>query len=559
MQAEMLAATLAWLAGLPCPVINRPSAALWYRGRASLLAWRPLLRRCGLPVPDQLITNDPAEARAFGQRLAADGVAGAVYTPLTGEAGYLVATDAAWQGLADLQERSPVCLSEPHGAAQPACIVGGQIFWDDDPPPEARALEPRLGQLAAATGLDFLEVVTAPLRGGLGVVMVEPMPVLEHFAPPTRDRILDALTALLAPVAAEPEAVRMILVCGGLADSVTELVCARLQHSGYPYRLLDLAHYPAGYRVAWRWTDAGPVGTIAGPDWVLDLDEITGVYVRFLGPEGRLPPQGDPEDAAALQFEADAGLMALLDDLPCPVVNRIGGGMSNNSKPYQALLLRRAGLEVPATLVTSDPAAARAFQAEYGDVIYKSASGIRSIVRRLGPDQLARLAFLRDGPAQFQAFVPGRNVRVHTVGDAVFATRIETEAVDYRYAHLDGLDVAMTPVTLPAAVEDACLRAARDLDLLFAGIDLKETPDGEYVCFEVNPCPGFIYYERHTGQQISTALADLLNGTARPPGARPAQPLTHNTTRRQTTMADNDNEEPRRNPSSPRPTAPRSG
>ena len=235
--------------------------------------------------------------------------------------------------------------------------------------------------------------------------------------------------------------------------------------------------------------------------------------MRFLGPEGRMPPEGDPEATAALQLEADAGLMALLEDLPCPVVNRIGGGMSNNSKPYQALLLRRAGLKVPATLVTSDPAAARAFQAEHGEVIYKSPSGVRSIVRRLGPDQLARLAFLRHGPAQFQAFVPGRNVRVHTVGDQVFATRIETEAVDYRYAHLDGLDVAMKPATLPAAVEAACLRAARDLDLLFAGIDLKETPDGEYVCFEVNPCPGFIYYERHTGQPISAALADLLNGT----------------------------------------------
>jgi glutathione synthase/RimK-type ligase-like ATP-grasp enzyme len=106
-------------------------------------------------------------------------------------------------------------------------------------------------------------------------------------------------------------------------------------------------------------------------------------------------------------------------------------------------------------------------------------------------------------------------VRVHTVGDAVFATLIETEAVDYRYAGRDGLDVAMRPMKLPAAVVDACLRAARSLDLLFAGIDLKETPDGDYICFEVNPCPGFTYYERHTGQQISTALADLLNGTPR--------------------------------------------
>jgi hypothetical protein len=51
-------------------------------------------------------------------------------------------------------------------------------------------------------------VVVAPVRRGFGVVNVEPMPVLEHFAAPTRPRILDALTALLAPVPAEAEAVR---------------------------------------------------------------------------------------------------------------------------------------------------------------------------------------------------------------------------------------------------------------------------------------------------------------------------------------------------------------
>ena len=40
----------------------------------------------------------------------------------------------------------------------------------------------------------------------------------------------------------------MILVCGGLADGVTELVCSRLQDCGYPYRLLDLARFPEHYR-----------------------------------------------------------------------------------------------------------------------------------------------------------------------------------------------------------------------------------------------------------------------------------------------------------------------
>jgi glutathione synthase/RimK-type ligase-like ATP-grasp enzyme len=317
----------------------------------------------------------------------------------------------------------------------------------------------------------------------------------------------------------------MILVCGGLADGVTELVCSRLQDCGYPYRLLDLARFPENYRVSWRWADGGPEGWIAATDWRLDLDEISGVYARFLGPEDRPQLPGlDPVAAAALRAEGDLGLMALLEDLECPVVNRIGGGLSNNSKPYQALVISRAGLSVPPTLVTSDPDAARAFHAEHGDVIYKSASGIRSIVRRLGPNQLARLDLLRDGPAQFQAFIPGRNIRVHTVGERVFATRVESEAVDYRYAHLDGLTAGLEPVALPPALAAACLGLARAFDLLFAGIDLKETPEGEFFCFEVNPSPGFLYYERHTGQPISMALAELLHRSAPSPAAPPATP-----------------------------------
>jgi glutathione synthase/RimK-type ligase-like ATP-grasp enzyme len=109
--------------------------------------------------------------------------------------------------------------------------------------------------------------------------------------------------------------------------------------------------------------------------------------------------------------------------------------------------------------------------------------------------------------------VPGRNVRVHTVGEQIFATAVESDAVDYRYAHLDGKTTRLEPVDLPPAVGEACLRLARTFDLLFAGIDLKQTPSGEFYCFEVNPSPGFLYYERHTGQPISTAVAELLHGS----------------------------------------------
>jgi glutathione synthase/RimK-type ligase-like ATP-grasp enzyme len=310
----------------------------------------------------------------------------------------------------------------------------------------------------------------------------------------------------------------MILVCGGLADSVTELVCARLLDCGYPYRLLDLGSYPAGFQLKWHWQGAGPTGYLAGPDWKVDLDELTGVFIRYLGPEGRQPPPNiEPGAAPAMYNEYDTGLMVLLEDLSCAVVNRLRGGMTNNSKVYQALLVRQCGLLTPPTLVTNDPEAARRFYEDcQGEVIYKSLSGIRSIVRRLEPEQLARLSLLRHGPAQFQAFIPGVNVRVHTVGEQLFAARVYSEAVDYRYAGREGSRVEMEPMTLPAAIAESCLRLARELDLLMTGIDLKETPHGDYYCFEVNPSPGFLYYEKYSGQPISAALADLLHTGLKP-------------------------------------------
>ena len=84
-------------------------------------------------------------------------------------------------------------------------------------------------------------------------------------------------------------------------------------------------------------------------------------------------------------------------------------------------------------------------------MIYKSISGVRSIVRRMNADHLGRLPFLRYGPAQFQEFLPGDNIRVHTVGDRWFATRIRSEAVDYRYAYQERLSVEMEPTELPDA------------------------------------------------------------------------------------------------------------
>jgi hypothetical protein len=197
MHAETQAALLAWLAGLPCPVVNRPSAALWYRPHMPMLAWRPLLRQADLPTAETLFTNEPLQAREFGRKLEAAGVGGAVCTPLTGNAAWLV-TESDWPGIAALQELAPVCLTEPHGATHFACVVGGGIVWDGAPPREIAALAPRLVRFAQMARLDLVEIAIAPVRRGSAVVLVEPRIRPEHFPAPVCEQILDAVVDLLS-------------------------------------------------------------------------------------------------------------------------------------------------------------------------------------------------------------------------------------------------------------------------------------------------------------------------------------------------------------------------
>ena len=119
---------------------------------------------------------------------------------------------------------------------------------------------------------------------------------------------------------------------------------------------------------------------------------------------------------------------------PARVVNRCAPMASNASKPYQIQLIREQGFLVPETLVSNDPELVREFRSRHRRIIYKSISSVRSIVQTMEDADDERLENLRWCPAQFQAFVDGTNVRVHTIGNEVFATAACTDATDYRYA-----------------------------------------------------------------------------------------------------------------------------
>lgn len=302
----------------------------------------------------------------------------------------------------------------------------------------------------------------------------------------------------------------MILLWGLPGDGPLRAVHGALRARQEPVCLLDQRAIAA--TMLDLFVGSTVYGALRVNDDLVALEAITAVYARPYDVR-QLPALQDAGPLAPLWrhgLALDDGLQAWVEVTPALVINRPSAMASNGSKPYQAALIRAAGLDVPDTLVTTDPSAAVAFCELHGSVIYKSTSGVRSIVSRLGSEHQDRLADIGNCPTQFQQYVAGTDCRVHVVDNRVFAAEIVSDADDYRYAGRSGHSTDIRACTLAPALADRCCHLAAELGLAVAGIDLRRTPEGRWYCFEVNPSPGFTYYQEATGQKIAEAIASLL-------------------------------------------------
>jgi glutathione synthase/RimK-type ligase-like ATP-grasp enzyme len=307
----------------------------------------------------------------------------------------------------------------------------------------------------------------------------------------------------------------MILLWGLPADPPLASVRAALTRAGNPVVFLDQQDV-LRYRLALA-VDGGLRGTLQVPQRTIDLAAVSAVYARpydvrqIEALQGK--QSGDPDLDRALAFEDT--LNGWLEMTPALVVNRPSAMASNNSKPYQLELIRSAGFDVPDTLVTTDPSAVLSFWKKHGTVIYKSISGIRSIVTRLRPEHREKLPDVSHCPTQFQEYIEGTDIRIHVVGDEVFGCEIRSDADDYRYPPGESADPQVRNWHVPDELAERCRRLAAALELAVAGIDLRCTAAGRFYCFEANPSPAFSFYQEATGQPLGEAIARLLSNAAR--------------------------------------------
>jgi hypothetical protein len=193
------------------------------------------------------------------------------------------------------------------------------------------------------------------------------------------------------PIGPRVTGAETILLWGLPADPPLAAVRDALQRGGWRTCFLDQRAAPdveveltVGIEVE---------GLLRIKDETVDLTAVKAVYLRPYDcadlPD--IVKAGPNSELWRRALTAQDALLSWCDLTPALVLNRPSDMAANGSKPYQAEWIESLGFRIPETLITTDPAAALEFWRRHDRVVYKSISGIRSIVSRLTPKHRLRL------------------------------------------------------------------------------------------------------------------------------------------------------------------------
>lgn len=307
------------------------------------------------------------------------------------------------------------------------------------------------------------------------------------------------------------------------SDPCVGLVAAALASRGVELRTIATGPYPAACPIELEPRPHAPRILLGGHR----LDDADAIWLRHLDPDG-LPGDLRPDERAAARQQAEAALWAALACAPGLLLDPPEALLAVPAKPRLQQLAAAFGLDVPRTLVTSDPAALRAFAAACpGGLVGKlvdsgalTAAGAGPAVPTFALDDLGDLAGLELAPMIFQERLDKRlELRVTIVGHDLFVAGLDPRgALDVR-CRPDLLAELRPSRDLPPALGRRLLDLCTHLGLNFATADLVRGADGRWVLLDLNSTSYFDHVERVAGLDISGALADLLLGR-RPPRAR---------------------------------------
>lgn len=303
-----------------------------------------------------------------------------------------------------------------------------------------------------------------------------------------------------------------------------DLVSQALARRGARPIRFDTDLFPSSVKLSAHAGDARAAHLHTDAGQQLFAAEVRAVWARKLW-SPRMADDLDERFRASCVRESAAALEGFLDALhEARWVNDLGRERDAENKQRQLRLAARAGLRVPRTLVTNDPAAARQFFAETeGRAVAKllrplnvSMDGAQPFVytTRVREEDLAGAEELRHSPVVFQELITkARELRVVCVAGEAFAGALDASGTtrgqtDWRRAAPG--ECRWEQAQLPAEVSNGLRTLMSELGLVYGAVDLIHTPAGEYYFLEVNPSGEWGMLERDLGLPISEAIAEAL-------------------------------------------------
>lgn len=256
----------------------------------------------------------------------------------------------------------------------------------------------------------------------------------------------------------------------------------------------------------------------------IHLANVTAAYFRR--PEPPIPMSGvqAPADRTYCAAEWSALLKTIIGRLSGRWFNDPTAIIQAEDKPRQLIEARGLKMKVPETLITNDPAHARAFVAKYPAIVKPLRQALLDdegpgkvvFTTRVGASGLAGTDdALRAAPFILQAEVIKQyDVRVTVVDDQVFAASIQSQdhgdtETDWRRGVRPDLEHRVED--LPLALAEQCVSLTRSLGLRYGAIDFVRDRGGEYWFLEINPNGQWAWIEERTGLPIASAIVDVLS------------------------------------------------
>jgi glutathione synthase/RimK-type ligase-like ATP-grasp enzyme len=307
-----------------------------------------------------------------------------------------------------------------------------------------------------------------------------------------------------------------VLIISQVEDYHARAVMEALLERGAPAELLDLAEFPAKLALSMEFEGDGRRFQLRREGGGrLDLSTVGAVWWRRPQP---YKLAAGVTDAAHRRFgysEAATAMDGLYQSLDAFWVNDPRKDAAASHKPWQLTVAQRSGLSIPPTLMTNDPEEARDFWARHGNnVIYKIFRALPEAwreTRRLKPEDAALADRVRVTPIIFQPFVEAvADIRATVIGNEVFAAAADARKGEYPTDFRFNANLQWEKHRLPAEIEDQLRSLMRHMGLEYGAIDLRLTPEGEYVFLEINPAGQFLWVELATRQKIAAALAEHL-------------------------------------------------